>query len=223
MISINMSMSLDGKIATKARKAAKFSSEYDTRRMAEIRAEHDMVLNGMGTFLVHPYVLRVNEPSFVEKRVANGLSEQPISALTSSTLEIPEGSKWEQDQSGVERWAFTGKNHSALVAERLEKSGIRIIKLPSERPGPQEISTYAHQEGVKNILLEGGGILNASFLEADLVDRIYLTMVPVIIGGDSAPTWVEGKGFEAPYPHFVLDNYEERGGEFYFVFCKKKK
>ncbi|MGZ3742201.1 MAG: dihydrofolate reductase family protein, partial [Bdellovibrionota bacterium] len=45
-VSVNMAMSMDGKIATKARGPMKLGSEYDSRRMSEIRSHHDAVING---------------------------------------------------------------------------------------------------------------------------------------------------------------------------------
>ena len=50
--------------------------------------------------------------------------------------------------------------------------------------------------GINSILLEGGGNLNWSFIEHNLIDEIRLTIAPWIIGGKDAITLVEGVGFE---------------------------
>ena len=50
--------------------------------------------------------------------------------------------------------------------------------------------------GIKLILLEGGGTLNWSFIELDLIDEMRLTIAPWIIGGKEAISLVEGEGFE---------------------------
>ncbi len=42
--------------------------------------------------------------------------------------------------------------------------------------------------GVRNLLPEGGGELNFSMLQADLIDEIYLTLCPFAFGGRTAPT-----------------------------------
>ena len=42
--------------------------------------------------------------------------------------------------------------------------------------------------GVKRVLLEGGGIVNGSFLRAGLVDEISLIVWPVIDGAAGAPS-----------------------------------
>lgn len=43
-------------------------------------------------------------------------------------------------------------------------------------------------------LVEGGGTLNEELLQLGFVDEIYLYLAPMIFGGESAPTFVDGKG-----------------------------
>jgi diaminohydroxyphosphoribosylaminopyrimidine deaminase/5-amino-6-(5-phosphoribosylamino)uracil reductase len=44
------------------------------------------------------------------------------------------------------------------------------------------------------LLLEGGGELNAAFLESSLVDRVVLHVAPSILGGRTATAVVGGPG-----------------------------
>ena len=48
---------------------------------------------------------------------------------------------------------------------------------------------------IRSLLLEGGGNLNFSMLNLDLVDEIYLTLCPYVIGGLMSPTIFDGDGF----------------------------
>jgi len=50
------------------------------------------------------------------------------------------------------------------------------------------------KKGITSILLEGGGTLNSSFINEHLVDKLVLFVAPKIIGGQNAPTCIEGKG-----------------------------
>ncbi|MBD1814470.1 dihydrofolate reductase family protein [Microcoleus vaginatus DQ-U2] len=50
---------------------------------------------------------------------------------------------------------------------------------------------------IKRLAILGGGKLVASVLAAGLVDELWLTVCPLILGGADAPTAVEGEGFLA--------------------------
>jgi len=51
---------------------------------------------------------------------------------------------------------------------------------------------------VMAILVEGGGELHASFVEAKLVDRVAVFVAPALIGGAGAPTAIGGRGLALP-------------------------
>lgn len=215
MISINMAMSMDGKIATKARGPVKLGSDYDSQRMAEIRADHQAVINGASTFMAYPYPLSVEGAELLAKRRAKEWPEQPVSAVVSSLLKIPRGTPWEKAKSH-QRWIFCGKEASIKVQKSLEVLGIEVIRGRSERPQPKEILAGFRKKGIEDVLLEGGGEFNASFLEQGLVDQIFLTVVPILVGGAESPTWCEGKGFaKGKFPRFQLVECRNVGGELY--------
>ena len=68
------------------------------------------------------------------------------------------------------------------------------------------------------LLVEGGGELNWSFVEKDLIDEIYLTVAPAIFGGRDAPTPVEGLGLAmADRRRLRLISAEVVDGE---IFCR---
>ena len=50
--------------------------------------------------------------------------------------------------------------------------------------------------GIDSILVEGGGKIHGSFLEENLVNKVYAYIAPKLVGGDTAKTPVGGKGFE---------------------------
>ncbi|MBI3343231.1 dihydrofolate reductase family protein [Candidatus Gottesmanbacteria bacterium] len=54
---------------------------------------------------------------------------------------------------------------------------------------------------INTVLLEGGGKINGSFLKADLIDEIYLLVLPRVLGDHHAPTI-----FDSNEAH--LTNYE---------------
>lgn len=217
-ISINMAMSLDGKIATRARGPVKLGSALDTRRMAEIRAENDAVINGSTTFRAYPLPLLVRGEDLLRARRKQGLAPQPISAVVSSRLDIPRATPWERSLA-TERWVFCGRGASLARRRSFEESGVRVIAGRGTRPSPREIAAAFEKAGARRLLLEGGGELNASFLEQGLVSRVYLTLTPLVIGGAESPTWLEGKGFpRGKFPRFRLAGCRQEGNELYLAY-----
>lgn len=68
--------------------------------------------------------------------------------------------------------------------------------------------------GVKRLAVLGGGQLVASMLAADLIDEFWLTVCPLILGGASSPTPVEGIGFDAALaPRLELVSVQAKGQE----------
>jgi 5-amino-6-(5-phosphoribosylamino)uracil reductase len=68
--------------------------------------------------------------------------------------------------------------------------------------------------GIKRLAILGGGKLVASVLAAGLIDELWLTICPLILGGVDAPTPVEGKGFLADLaPKLELLAVKQVGGE----------
>ncbi len=76
------------------------------------------------------------------------------------------------------------------------------------------------ERGCKVVLCEGGGVVNASLLAARAIDELFLTIVPRVLGGSSAPTIVEGNGF-APdaLPDARLTHVEQVGDELFLVYA----
>lgn len=230
--SINMASSIDGKIATDKRGAVKLGSNFDTQRMREIRGEHDAIVMGAGTFAVHPYVLEINDKKICKKRRQRGFTHEPATVIISTKLNFPSHTPFEkylnQDRSELptRRIIICGNGAPQNRIRRLTKSGVEVIQLKGAQVGAKSIAGVLKKCGFKRVLLEGGGELNASFLEAKLVKKIYLTLCPILIGGRGSPTIFEGKGFSmvgAPkgrFPKFRLKECRRVKNELYLIFTR---
>ena len=63
---------------------------------------------------------------------------------------------------------------------------------------------------ISSVLVEGGGSVNFSLLQAGLVDRGYAFIAPKLVGGRDALTPVEGEGFQELDRAVELENIQLR-------------
>ena len=63
---------------------------------------------------------------------------------------------------------------------------------------------------IDSVLLEGGGELNWSALEAGIVDKVQAYIAPKIFGGAAAKTPVSGRGADDPESAFMLETVSVR-------------
>ncbi|MBN8249897.1 MAG: dihydrofolate reductase family protein, partial [Verrucomicrobia bacterium] len=76
------------------------------------------------------------------------------------------------------------------------------------------------ERGVRRLLVEGGGELNAALFEAGLVDEVHLTLCPLLVGGRTAPTLADGEGIPhlADAARLTLVNRRARGAELFLTY-----
>jgi riboflavin-specific deaminase-like protein len=189
---INAVGSLDGRGAVGG-KSTPVGSEVDHRLMRNIRANVDAVLVGAGTLRSEDLTLSVDEP-LAKSRRERGLKEQPIPIILMGNGKIPTDRRIFRASSGSkEVMIFVGSSTRREDLAKLSEIATIRISTATDSPEPNEIlKILADEFGVRRLLVEGGPTVNHSFLEARLVDELFLTLAPKIVGGDSR-FLVEGK------------------------------
>ena len=79
--------------------------------------------------------------------------------------------------------------------QRLEKFPDQVIVCGKYTVNIKKLLVILKKKGIRNILVEGGGITNWSFVKKNLVDEAIITITPYLVGGMSATTLVDGDGF----------------------------
>ncbi len=192
-ILLNYALSLDGKISTEQRDPVRFTSRIDRRLMDEIRADADAVLIGAGTLRAEDPPVRIRSARRRDERRSKGKPPHPVSILLSRTMRLPRnGRYWEDDQ--VERVIVTTDQ---VKEERIQPflDMAEVIRAGRTTVDLGECCRMLSVRGIDRLLVEGGGEVNMAFWEAGLVDEVYLTLCPVVIGGRNAPTAADGTGF----------------------------
>ena len=78
--------------------------------------------------------------------------------------------------------------------------------------------------GVKQLVCEGGPTLFKSLLNADLVDELYITIAPVIFGGQKSRSLTGlPLGFLPHEFRFRLKSIEAHGGEAFLHYVRDRR
>jgi len=185
---LKAAMSLDGKIATAAGDSRWISGEKSRARVHLWRDEYDGIMAGIGTVLA-------DNPSLTA-RLPDGTGRNPVRIIVDSQARTPPEAKVVQD--GLARTIIVVTERApAERVSALAEAGAEILRAGR---GPQVdlallMQELARQE-ITSVLVEGGGTLNYSLLEAGLVDKVAMFVAPKLLGGHSAKTPVEGTGFQ---------------------------
>jgi riboflavin-specific deaminase-like protein len=207
-------MSLDGKISSPARELPSFPSANDRAMMDRIRFRADAVLVGGGTLRAANAPLRIRSRSLVRRRVAGGRSEQPLNVLLSASLKVPlEGRFF--TATDTRRMIFT--THAAPARLRAKAAATSEVVVERGRSvNLRRLVATLYRRGVRQLLLEGGGATNFEFFRLGLIDEIYLTLCPLVIGGSESPTPVDGEGFfPGAFKQFAPVRVRRDGGELF--------
>jgi 5-amino-6-(5-phosphoribosylamino)uracil reductase len=204
-----LAMSADGKIADFRRSPARFGSRVDKAHLEKQIAASDAVLFGAGTLSAYGTTLTVTDPTLVQHRDEGGKPPQPLHIVTTQSANLnPEIRFFKQP---VRRWlltttagALSWKGRLQTLSSSLgskekecypEFEQILVFETPTrEIDIPAALKHLANLDITRLVIL-GGGELVASLLGLDLIDELWLTVCPLILGGNTAPTPVEGKGF----------------------------
>ena len=178
-------VSLDGKIATAKGESKWISGEKSRERVHKSRGKYAAIMAGINTVLEDDPQLTCR----VEGK------KSPIRVIVDSNLRIPLESKIIKTAKDVPVIVATISDDLNKI-KYLETMGANVLRV-EQKDGRVDLDCLVSKLGEMNIdsiLIEGGGTLNYSALEAGIVDKVELYIAPKIIGGTNAKTFVEGLG-----------------------------
>jgi 2,5-diamino-6-(ribosylamino)-4(3H)-pyrimidinone 5'-phosphate reductase len=212
---INMASSADGKITSAAREYPRMTSAFDRRNMDRLRAESDGILVGAGTMRADNPKLHVRDSEMQDYRRSLGRTDGLLKILVSASLRLQADSRFLDDTDGGGMLVATVEEAPTERVAELEQRA-EVWRLGRGRVDLPELLRRLAERGIERLLVEGGGELNWAFLEADLVDELYLTIAPTLLGGRDAPTAIEGPGLSmADQRRLKLLELHREGDELY--------
>lgn len=107
------------------------------------------------------------------------------------------------DSRGRVRWSEDNENWAVLVLVARSTPAAYLAYLRRERicylvvgedrvDLPQAIAAMGSELGIRCVLSAAGGGLNGALLRAGLIDELYVTLAPALIGGLGTPSVMDG-------------------------------
>ena len=188
-VTVKYAMTMDGKIATHTGDSKWVTGPESRGFVQQMRRTSDAILVGVNTALTDdPYLTSRNDDGTPMER-------QPLRVILDSVCHTPIGASM-FSQPGSTLIATTNAAPDSRL-EALEQAGAEVVVLPSgedRRVDLRELLNHLGARGVVNLMIEGGGSVHGAFFDEGLVDKIYAFIAPLIVGGETSLSPVEGSG-----------------------------
>ena len=193
-VTMKYAMTADGKIATAAGLSKWITGEDARKRVHQDRNRYTAIMVGVGTVLA-------DDPELT-CRIEGG--RNPVRIVCDTHLRTPLSSRLVQTADRVRTIICTSETDRDKQQPYLE-AGCEMMELP-EQDGHISVPSMMQQLGaseIDSVLLEGGGTLNWSVLQAGFVCSVPAYIAPKLFCG-KAKAPIEGTGVAAPDEAFIL-------------------
>jgi diaminohydroxyphosphoribosylaminopyrimidine deaminase/5-amino-6-(5-phosphoribosylamino)uracil reductase len=181
-------MTLDGKIASHTGDSRWISAPQSRAIVHQLRGRVDAIVVGRRT-------AEVDDPL---------LTARPAGPRTATRVVVDSHGKL----SGASQLVKTARQTPLVIAageqitaadrDRLEAAGCEVLICPGQTHA-QRLDALLSELGrrrLTNVLVEGGGELLGSLLDARAIDEVHVFVAPKLLGGSTAPTPIAGRGRE---------------------------
>ncbi|ELY87540.1 5-amino-6-(5-phosphoribosylamino)uracil reductase [Natrialba hulunbeirensis JCM 10989] len=206
---VNAAMSADGKLSSRRREQIAISGAADFERVDRLRADSDAVVVGVGTVLADDPHLTIKDENLRDERRTNGEPANPARVVVDSSARTPSAAEVLDDAA----MTYVCVSDAAPVEQRAALAEhADLITAGDERVDLLRAFAALQEQGLEQVMVEGGGELIFSLFEAGLVDDLSVFVGPKVIGGRDAPTLADGDGFVENFPELELAEVERLDG-----------
>lgn len=198
-VALKYAMTMDGKIATKTGESKWISGEKSREHAHSLRNKYTCIMAGIGTVLADDPMLNC--------RIAGG--RNPVRVICDSSLKIPLESNIVKTAKDIPtivactRIATVDSKENADIntstrADKiaaLQKAGIEVFTTDGDKVDLKTLMTHLAEKKLDSVLIEGGGEINFSALNAGIVNKVYAYIAPQCFGG-FAKSPVGGTGID---------------------------
>jgi diaminohydroxyphosphoribosylaminopyrimidine deaminase / 5-amino-6-(5-phosphoribosylamino)uracil reductase len=162
-----LAQSIDGRIATRNGASRWISGEADVRHTHRLRAIFDAVLVGAGT-------VAADDPQLTTRAVPG---PSPVRVILDASRRLPEHHRvFRSEARTIVACAEDVADCPAGDAERL------LVPRGADGLDLAALLAALAARGLRRVFVEGGGVTVSRFLAAGLLDRLHLTIAPLLLG-----------------------------------------
>ena len=167
-------MTLDGKTATASGDSRWISGPRSRALVHELRGRVDAILVGVGTALADDPELTARPPG----------PRTPIRVVLDGAGRLPTVGKLARTARAIPVLVAVTDRAPDDRTAALHATGCEVCRFPGHGPVPVEpLLRELARRGATNVLVEGGGRVLGSFLDAGQVDFVEAFIAPVVVGG----------------------------------------
>ena len=177
---LKTAMTMDGKIALHNTVSNWITGERARLEAHRLRDQMDAVLVGINTVLV-------DDPRLTT-RLPGNRGRDPHRIILDSTLKIPLTAKVITESSSATTFIATTKKEPDQKIQALKEREVVVLVLPDQggRVSLKDLMKELSHRGITSLMIEGGAEVNASALQAGIVDKIIWFVAPRLLGGKEA-------------------------------------
>lgn len=201
-VALGMVGSLDGAVAVGGTSRV-LGGDGDLAAFRALRGLADVVLVGLGTVIAEDY-RPTWQARHVSARAARGQGPLPRLAVVTGSGEVPEDHRILGDPDRPPLVITTTAR--ADVARSRVRGRAEVVAVDAVGRGRVDLGaamTSLAEHGLARVVCEGGPTLNHAMLAAGVVDELFVTVAPTLVGGGTGIVGPELDG--APHALTLLE------------------
>ncbi len=201
---LKLAVSADGKSALEGRRPIMISGNASLAEAHMLRARNDAVLVAIGTVLSDDPLLNCRLPGMDDRT--------PVRVVLDGSLRTPMTSRLVKTAQQYPLWMIARTDAPVEPELKLAAAGADVMRVDAGADGRIDLRAalaLLAARGITRLLVEGGPILSAALIKADLVDEAVVVRSPKVLGSSAVPA-IEGMPLEALLHCPTLKVFERR-------------
>ncbi|AHE98218.1 deaminase [Thioalkalivibrio paradoxus ARh 1] len=170
-----LGQTLDGFIATRTGHSRYVTGPEDIRHLHRLRALVDAVVVGAGTVVADDPLLTVREV----------VGPNPVRVIVDPSGRVDPRARVFRNTDARTLWLRSAQRPMPAPVP----PPVEVVALEEREQGgfaPVDILRLLAARGLSRVLVEGGGITVSRFLAAGVLDRLHVTVAPMVLGSGRA-------------------------------------